>query len=190
MKPQRFFKVVGGKWALTGGIFFIFFPLFLPGHLLAQSDQAVTIERVRPLAETSPAAGNGDVFLCRRLVDDWRVQLLFPGIEHYSIWLPRPKLHRGVVAEGLGDPLRWVDEFYFDPNASAADIARQGYTCDPIPQADIACVERQMTRRRAEGWYGLTYQCQNVALDLLALCGGQLPPLTPAFQISLLSSAR
>jgi len=125
-------------------------------------------------------ADEAEVWLCRRPVDDWRVRLAIPGAEHYSIWLPKAKLHRGVIAAGPGQPLYWVDEVFLDEAATAADWVGKGLTCEPVA-ADVACVVAEVTRQRDEGIYSLTNHCQNIAVDVLATCGAHVPPLVPKY---------
>lgn len=125
------------------------------------------------LAPDEPAA----VYLCYRPVDDWRLQLLFPGIEHYSLWLPRKKLHRGVTADNLWQPVRWIDEIYLEPEAGETGWQEKGLTCIPMPQANPACVEEQVTRQQDEGRFGLSNHCQSKVLEVLQQCGARMPYL-------------
>lgn len=115
------------------------------------------------------------VYLCRRPVDDWRLQLLFPGVEHYSLWLPGKKLHRGVTADNLWQPVRWIDEIYLEPEAGEPGWREKGLSCIPAPQADPACVEQQVTRKQDEGRFGLSNHCQSKVLEVLEQCGVRIP---------------
>lgn len=117
------------------------------------------------------------VYLCHRPVDDWRLQILFPGIEHYSLWLPQKKLHRGVTADGLWQPVRWLNEIYLEPAAGEAGWREKGLTCIPMPQANPACVEEQVTRQQDEGRFGLSNHCQSKVLEVLEQCGANVPHL-------------
>jgi hypothetical protein len=160
------------KWLIPAGFLLIILILF--GQTIRSAD---AVSGQLPL-KTTPALEDHPVWLCRRLVDDWRVQLLFPGAEHYSIWLPQKKLHRGVTAAGLGQPLRWIDEFFLH-GTGGQEWLHQGLTCEPIPNANTACVEGEVRQHRGEGLYSLTHHCQHVVLDVLNACGGQIPPLAP-----------
>ena len=131
------------------------------------------------LAPDEPAA----VYLCYRPVDDWRLQLLLPGVEHYSLWLPRKKLHRGVTADGLWQPVRWIDEIYLEPEAGEPGWREKGLTCIPMPRADPACVEGQVTRQQDEGRFGLTNHCQSKVLEVLEQCSARRLSLLPAGQV-------
>jgi hypothetical protein len=41
-------------------------------------------------------------------------------------------LHRGLVADGLGYPLRWVNEIYLDEHESEQEILRKGLSCEGV----------------------------------------------------------
>lgn len=147
--------------------------------LSGRNEPVVSAKGVQSLAEAAEVGAAHEVWLCRRLVDDWRVQLLLPGVEHYSIWLPQKKLHRGAMADGLGQPLHWVDEMYLSKNETEMERLRQGFYCQPIPGANTPCVEGEVTRQRDEGPYSLWNHCQHKAIGVLARCGGEIPPLSP-----------
>ena len=117
------------------------------------------------------------VFLCQRLVDRWLVQMLSPGAEHYSIWLPEQEIHRGVTADWYGQPLYWVDEIFNHYNQPA--LFPPSLSCIQVKQADAYCVEHEIYRQRDEGNFSLTNHCQQVVIDILAICGGEMPVIVP-----------
>ena len=120
------------------------------------------------------------VWLCHRPVDDWQVQLVMPGVEHYSIWIPAQKLHRGLVPDYPLGPLRWGDEVYLDGSEDAARLASLGLQCEPVPAANSACVAQQITRQQDEGVYTFTNHCQTKIVEILTYCGGEVPLFLPA----------
>ncbi len=164
------------RWFVLGVICYLAFQSTL---LSGRNEPIVSAKGIQPLAEAAEVGAAHEVWLCRRLVDDWRVQLLLPGVEHYSIWLPQKKLHRGTMADGLGQPLHWVDEMYLSENEGEMERLSQGFYCQPIPEANTPCVEREVTRQRDEGPYSLWNHCQHKAIGVLARCGGEIPPLSP-----------
>lgn len=170
LKNNAWFTLVSNqlcsKWLLLGPILLFIYQLHLPGQPIE------TVPRPEPSYASNALAA---VYLCRRPVDDWRVQLILPGIEHYSVWLPRKKLHRGATAAGPGYPLEWVDEIYLDPSGGAEEWRDKGLLCEPIPHADPLCVERQLLRQQDEGRYWLTNHCQHKAIEVLTMCGGRPP---------------
>ena len=133
-------------------------------------------------AEDRPSLRRADeaaVWLCRRQVNDWRVQLFFPGVEHYSLWLPAQKRHRGAVADFLGQPLTWIDEVYLDPRSTEGDWLQQGLVCEPVAPVDVACVSREINRQQDEGLYGPTNHCQHKVLEVLETCGANTIHIIP-----------
>ena len=149
------------QWLKWGGIFVLLYPMILPGRLIGQKYPQGLIESSDPRTE---------VVFCHRLVHDWRLQVLLPGVEHYSIWLPKKKLHRGLVADWPGDPLRWVNEIYLDERESDQAILNKGLTCKGVTHVNSNCVEHEITRRQDEGRYGLTNHCQHPIVEILEKC--------------------
>ncbi len=149
------------RWLIWGGILLLLYQMILPGRLLGQEYPVDTTVQFDVIKE---------VLFCHRLVDDWRLQLLLPGVEHYSIWLPKKKLHRGLVADGLGYPLQWVNEIYLDENESKQDILSKGLSCEVVSNVDSSCVEREVMRQQDEGRYGLTNHCQHPIIEILGRC--------------------
>ena len=117
------------------------------------------------------------VFLCQRLVDRWGVQLVVPGAEHYSIWLPAQDIHRGVTATWYGQPLYWVDEVFIPRDQP--DLFPSYLSCTAIPHAKTTCVAHEVYRQQDEGLFSLTNHCQHVILDILETCGGEVPVIVP-----------
>ena len=152
------------RWLMWGGILFLLYQMFLPGRLIGLQ---------YPLGATIQPDTNQDVFFCHRLVNGWQFQLLLPGVEHYSIWLPKKKLHRGVLPDGLGSPLPWVDNelYLLDGPESQQEMLNAGLSCKAIPNVNSNCVEREIMRPQAEGRYGSTNHCQHVVVNILKQCG-------------------
>jgi hypothetical protein len=135
------------------------------------------VEQATVAANSSAAS---EVWLCHRPVDDWRVQLLLPGVAHYSIWIPAQKLHRGMVPDYPLGPLRWGDEVYLDAAADVATLESLGLRCEPVPAAEPVCTARQITRQQDEGVYTFTNHCQTKIVEILESCGGEVPLFLPA----------
>lgn len=161
--------------------------LLMPQHILAsQTDGSdgwfPVTGQVRLTASHLPASElpSDAVYFCQRLVDRAMVQLLLPGAEHYSIWLPEEKIHRGVTAAGYGQPLYWVDEIYLDWKQPAMMPAY--LSCSSIPQVDQACVKREIYREQDEGLFSLGNHCQHIVLAILTACGGEMPMVVPTVQ--------
>lgn len=92
-------------------------------------------------------------------------------------------MHRGVTADGLWQPVRWIDEIYLEPEAGEPGWREKGLTCIPMPEADPVCVEGQVTRQQDEGRFGLTNHCQSKVLEVLEQCRARMPLLLPAEQV-------
>lgn len=165
--------------AWVGGIWI----LWLYGYFELSQEQSQTsswFPVTNVATSLQSVAATEAVFLCQRRVDRWGVQLLAPGAEHYSIWLPAQDIHRGVSATWYGQPLYWVDEVFI--HRDQPELFPNYLSCMAIPQANPVCVAREVYRQQDEGPFSLTNHCQHVVLDILEACGGVVPVIVPKQQ--------
>jgi uncharacterized Zn-binding protein involved in type VI secretion len=108
------------------------------------------------------------------------------GIEHH--WLKTPNMEVGLGQAGAGVPGLngaggaatewWNARGQTTMNDHSGRSSAAGATCTPVPNADVACVERELADKRTRGVFPIT-NCQNEAQRIIDKCSPS-PPSLPA----------
>ena len=117
----------------------------------------------------SDAQASGTVWLCRRVAHLPLAETF--QVEHW--WLMTANREAGMGACGEGVPGGRSDSPYFTEtcvNDHSGEHVHDDARCEPVGNADPACVDRELSVGRALGVWTPTNQCQSFAQGVLDDC--------------------